>query len=147
MKRITLILFSMVLLFPLVFNQCVQTDLPVQQNSNLFNIDTLSFSNSMKGWELYSWKVQNNMVYSILPGTNRMKTTEEIIQNTIRVSSQDSLYLLLDRFAPEEYLFWTGNYSPAETVPEVRFCLPNSSVIDDIRKYCLSKHINLYLSE
>ncbi len=33
---------------------------------------------SMKGYELYSWKIKGHWYYSLLPGTNRLKTSDEI---------------------------------------------------------------------
>jgi hypothetical protein len=33
---------------------------------------------SMKGWELYSWETPKGFRYSLLPGTNRIKSCEEI---------------------------------------------------------------------
>jgi hypothetical protein len=33
---------------------------------------------SMKGWELYSWKDEGNWNFALLPGTNRMKIDAEV---------------------------------------------------------------------
>lgn len=57
-------------------NYC-QPHLPPPKNS----IDNDAF---MKGTDLYSWRDYNGYIwYALLPGTNRTKTTKEIIENKI----------------------------------------------------------------
>jgi hypothetical protein len=44
------------------------------------SISDLSASTSMKGYELYSWreKSSGDWYFALLPGTNRLKTYDEI---------------------------------------------------------------------
>ena len=39
---------------------------------------TNKIEHSVSGWELYSWKIEDQWKYSILIGTNRLKTYEEV---------------------------------------------------------------------
>ena len=40
---------------------------------------------SMKGYELYSWKSRGEWLFSLLIGTNRLKTFREVSSRKIRV--------------------------------------------------------------
>ena len=81
----------------------------VQKNNS--KLDTISFSHSMKGWELYSWPSESDWNYSILIGTNRNKTYQEVTTNKISVVGKDSLKILLDKFPANEQIFWIGKPS------------------------------------
>jgi len=64
---------------------------------------------SMKGYELYSWKVKGKWHYSLLVGTNRTKTYEEIIsRNAERIGSK-ALEAELKKVARGEDVFWMGD--------------------------------------
>jgi hypothetical protein len=90
------------------FTQCSQENDQEVAPCNTLKLDTLTFHRSMKGWELYSWPDGNDWMYSILGGTNRTKTYEEVITNRIAVSGKDSLKLLLAKLPENENIFWIG---------------------------------------
>jgi hypothetical protein len=102
----------------------------------------------MKGWELYSWPNGNDWNYSILIGTNRLKSYEEVTTNQIIVFGKDSLKLLIDKFPENEQLFWIGrewlercwgsNYGDLS--------LPDENTINEIKEYCVQKKIVLGIS-
>jgi len=50
------------------------------------DISTVSFAHSMKGWKLYSWPDGSYWNYSVLIGTNRVKSYEEVTTNKIIVT-------------------------------------------------------------
>jgi hypothetical protein len=111
----------------------------------LINLDTVSFSHSMKGWELYSWPNGNDWNYSILPGTNRLKTYNEVIENKIIVLGKDSLKMLLDKFPKKEEIFWIGE-GWLERIWGIDFgnlSLPESKIIDEITNYSNQKELIL----
>jgi len=109
----------------------------IHKNSKL---DAISFSHSMKGWELYSWPNSNDLNYSILMGTNRAKTYSEVVTNKVAVIGKDSLKMLLDKFPAKEELFWTGKRS-GDGWENLSF--PDSKTIDEIKKYCIQKDLVL----
>jgi hypothetical protein len=105
------------------------------------NYDTITFKPAMKGWELYSWPNGNDWNYSILVGTNRLKSLEDVTTNRIIVLGEDSLKLLLDKIPENEFIFWISK----EWLENIwgnnygNLCLPDSNTINEIKNYCTQK--------
>lgn len=59
-----------------------------------------------KGIELYSWSDSKGMRFSLLLGTNRNKSDEEIKSATCVLSSVTELETALARLAPGEHVIW-----------------------------------------
>lgn len=112
----------------------------INKNSKL---DTITFTRSMKGWELYSWPKGNDFIYSILMGTNRSKTYDEVITNKIAVTGKDSLKMLLDKFPSKEEIFWRGK----GTGDWANLSFPDQNTIKEIKNYCQQKELNLQVME
>jgi hypothetical protein len=112
---------------------------------NKINLDSISFSNSMKGWELYSWPNGNDWNYSILLGTNRTKSYLEVTTNQIVVLGKDSLKMLLDKFPAGEYLFWAGKgwLGSSWSGQYGSLGLPDNSIVSEIQDYCNQKKLVL----
>jgi hypothetical protein len=116
--------------------------------SKSVNLDSVSIEHSMKGWELYSWPNGSSWQYSILEGTNRIKKYEEVVGNDIIVSGNDSLKLLLDKFPPNEEIFWIGE----EWLDRIwngnnsNLSLPDQTVINEIKNYCIQKQLVLSIT-
>ncbi len=118
------------------------------KDSETIKFDTLSFSHSMKGWELYSWPDENDWNYSLLIGTNRLKTYYEVTSNKIVVFGGDSLKMLLNKLPKNEEIIWIGegwlirnwgsNYKDLS--------LPESKIINEIKDYCNQKELGLNIS-
>ena len=105
---------KIILIFSLIVNSLCLTDCSKGSDKEVHSIDkidleTISFDHSMKGWELYSWPNGNDWNYSILVGTNRIKSYEEVTTNGIIVLGLDSLKMLLDKLPENENLFWIGS--------------------------------------
>lgn len=115
----------------------------------VIKLDTLTFYPSMKGWELYSWPNGADWNYSILPGTNRVKSYEEVTTNSILVRGIDSLKMVLDKIPENESIFWIGeewlercwgtNYGDLS--------LPDFMTILEIEAYCIQNNLHLNISE
>lgn len=112
----------------------------INKNSKL---DTITFAPSMKGWELYSWASGNDFKYSILMGTNRNKTYNEVITNEIAVTGKDSLKMLLDKFPAKEEIFWKGQ----GTGEWENLSFPDQKTVGEIKNYCLQKELNLHVMQ
>jgi len=103
----------------------------------------------MKGWELYSWPDGDGWKYSVLMGTNRIKTYKEVTQNKIVVSGTEMLKLLLDKLPENESIFWISrewlgrcwgsNYGNPS--------LPDPLTVKKIKEYCSNKNLILSISE
>ena len=144
---------KIIIIFTLIINSLYLTECSKRSNKEVhpvdkINLDTISFEHSMKGWELYSWPNGNDWNYSILVGTNRIKSYEEVTTNGIIVLGLDSLKMLLDKFPENENLFWIGegwlkrswgsNYGDLS--------LPDNGTINEVKEYCIQKNLVLNVS-
>ncbi|HAH24494.1 MAG TPA: hypothetical protein DCL77_12210 [Prolixibacteraceae bacterium] len=114
--------------------------LRIEKNNT--KLDTVTFSPSMKGWELYSWPHGSDWNYSILMGTNRAKTYQEVVANTIAVVGKDSLKMLLDKFPAKEEILWIGKHAGDDWV---NLSLPDANTVNEIKNYCQQKDLVLSL--
>ena len=115
---------------------------------NKINLDSISFSHSMKGWELYSWPNGNDWNYSILMGTNRTKSYLEVTTNRLVVCGTDSLKMLLNKFPAGEYLFWAGKGWLGNSWSDNfgNLALPENATKLEIENYCIQRKIVLYIA-
>jgi hypothetical protein len=82
-----------------------------------------------KGMELYSWQVGREWRYSLLPGTNRSKSSSEIRAPKVTMSSLSELKERLAQLALGESIFW---FNPNERP----FAYPTADVACDLVEYC-----------
>lgn len=100
-----------------------------------------SFAHLMKGWELYSWPEGNDWKFSFLPGTNRIKTYDEVITNKTTATGKEALKLLLDKFPKKEYISWIGKLQDDGG----NLSLPDQNTIDEIKNYASQKELELHV--
>ncbi len=93
---------------------------------------------SMKGYELYSRQVEDVWYFSLLPGTNRLKTYAEISSPEVQVRGLEALKLVLDRLAGGEQLFWS-----AGRVPNTEF--PPADLVGEVQAHCELRGLDLQL--
>src|ERR1044071_60244 len=67
-----------------------------------------SLPESMKGYELYSWQDGGQWKFSLLVGTNREKTLEEIKSADMVLSGVDELTSVLDKIPAGQYITWSS---------------------------------------
>jgi hypothetical protein len=117
--------------------------------------DTLNVPHSMKGYELYSWPEGNKWYFSVMVGTNRIKTYAEVISNTpsqvhlITVTGIDTLKQVLARFPENEYITWIGKgwLQNAWGSNFGNLQLPPQNYIDEITQFCTQKKLNLQFTD
>ena len=110
-------------------------------------LDTVSFSQSMKGWELYSLRSGNNWLYSILMGTNRGKSYDEVALNNVKVIGTDSLKMLLAKLPANENILWRGTgWIPTASGDHYNLTLPDISTVNEIKDFCAQKGLIIYVS-
>ncbi|MFC1871514.1 hypothetical protein ACFLYF_03845 [Chloroflexota bacterium] len=113
-------------------------------------IDKLSITeidklpHSMKGYELYSWEEDNQWHFTLITGTNRTKTMEEITSNEdyisetgwvrIQVVGADAIKDVLNRLPQSESIFWCDELHIGQTT-ETDLELPPEQITDTIREY------------
>lgn len=100
-------------------------------------LDTVTFQKNMKGWELYSWVSGSDWNYSLMVGTNRLKTFDEIIHNKVVVRGKENVKILLGKLPDYEQVLWAGNRFAGSLQ------LPSQSIIDEIKTFCNSEKITL----
>jgi len=137
MKKLQLLLVVSLIVASVNFIRCSKDNNKITSTTKL---DTLSISHSMKGWELYSWPIGNDWSYSILMGTNRAKSINEVITNRIAVVGKDSLKMILGKFPAKEEIIWIGKRSG---VGWENLSLPDGNTIDEIKNYCNQKELAL----
>jgi hypothetical protein len=94
---------------------------------------------SMKGYELYSWQVNGEWRYSLVTGTNRLKTYDEIVAPSTAFKSVAELQSQLARLAKGEEIVWG-------TWVDARLTLPPQPVIDEIQKVCQELGLQLVIA-
>lgn len=102
---------------------------------------------SMKGYELYSWQEGQEWHFTLITGTNRLKTYEEIVSAENVVTESDwaklsaqgtvSLRTVLNRLPEGESVTWQGGQRlEGAAAPGARLQLPDAEVIEEIERYC-----------
>jgi len=99
---------------------------------------------SMKGYELYSWEEDNQWHFTLITGTNRTKTMEEITSKEdfvsetgwvkLHVVGVDAIKDVLSRLPQSESIFWCDELHIGQTT-ETDLELPPEPITDAIREY------------
>jgi hypothetical protein len=108
-----------------------------------------SSQSGMKGYELYSWKVKGRWHYSILDGTNRSKTYEDIMLNkNIRIGDT-ALKSELKKLPKGQEIFWMSDAPPNIEKPKsgqwIDLKMPSRKRIKSIKAYCDKLGVRLKL--
>jgi hypothetical protein len=111
-------------------------------NVSLAAIDELP--HSMKGYELYSWEEENQWHFTLITGTDRTKTIEEItsegdfISETgwvkIQVVGADAIEDVLSRLSEGESVLWCDELHTGQST-ETDLQLPPEQIADTIVEY------------
>ena len=120
---------------------------------------TTPLPSSMKGYELYSWYVEQDSewYYTLITATNRLKTYEEITSAEdkvieegwvkITVKGTDSLKELLGRLPESETVVWIDGTWPEHVPGEGRnFAFPERRIVDEIERHCRQLGLELNLT-
>ena len=131
MKAITLIVISIVLVLGVLVSSIGAT-----------SMDELP--RSFKGYELYSWSEDGQWHFTLITGTNRLKTIEEItsegdsISETgwvkIQVVGPDAIKDVLSKLPQGESVFWCDELH-IEQSSETDLQLPPEQIADAIEEY------------
>jgi hypothetical protein len=103
---------------------------------------------SFKGYELYSWEEDNQWHFTLITGTNRTKTMEEITPSkdrisetgwvTIHVVGADAIKDVLSRLPHNEPVFWCDELHIGQTTNTYLQLLPEqiTSAIKEYAEQC-----------
>jgi hypothetical protein len=92
------------------------------------------FAESMKGYELYSWQEGGQWKFSLLVGTNREKTLEEIKAAELVLTGVDALTSTLEKIPAGQYITWSSR----ETLS-----FPPEDIINQIEQACKDRGLIL----
>jgi hypothetical protein len=149
MKNISPRIIMILTMWIFILSACSKPDESEFVPVTLIDFDTITFEPSMKGWELYSWTNGNDFNYSLLPGSNRLKSYNEIIGNKLIVYGKDSLIMLLDKLPANENIFLIGKNCSRWIQGEnnYNFSLPGSNIINEIKAFCNQKGLIIDVCE
>jgi hypothetical protein len=104
---------------------------------------------SMKGYEMYSWKVKGRWYYSIHAGTNRAKSYKEITSGEAVRAGTEAIKEELKKIPKGEEVFWMSAAHPGVKKPMDKGSpileLPSRQRIKSFREYCNKLGIKLKL--
>jgi hypothetical protein len=139
----------LILLMTIWFSACNTN--PLITNSPLPPLPPLP--HALKGYELYSWPVDGEWHFTLVTGTNRLKTVEEITQGEdlvdeegwvrIRAAGLDQLKPVLARLPAGEPVFWVGGWY----LYFDELTLPPQEIITEVQAYCLDIGLVLMVNE
>jgi diacylglycerol kinase len=111
--------------------------------SPLFMQTARAEQTAFKGMELYSWQNENGAwQYSILVGTNRNKTVEEIMSAPLDLQDVKAE---ITRMAVGESLFWTNSVYDPGSSQSVNFAFPRDTVVNELKEFAHAKQVDLYV--
>ena len=111
---------------------------------------------SMKGYELYSWTEDSQWYFTLITGTDRNKTLEEITSSgdiiseagwvKIHVVGVDAIKAVLSKFAQGEEILWlAGPRSDQTPSNSINFMLPPESSVDSIKEHALTSGLDFQI--
>jgi len=101
---------------------------------------------SMKGYELYSWQENDQWQFTLITGTNRNKTLEEIAVGAdvisedgwvrVRVAGVDAIELVLSKIPQNQSVLWLAELrEESAEQSSVNITLPPESIVNTIKEY------------
>jgi hypothetical protein len=123
------------------------------QTGKLTFVQNNMLPHSLDGYELYSWLQDNQWNYTLITGTDRDKTTQEIItaNNTvtsdgwvnIHVTGVDALEAVFNRIPHSDFVSWVSGRPSDSAQFGVTFSLPPADIINAIKTYADQHGLNL----
>ena len=93
---------------------------------------------SMKGYELYSWRDGNQWKFSLLVGTNREKTLDEIKSPDTALLGVDALKPALEVISSGQYIIWSSKHTLA---------FPPDDIIKQVEQICKDQGLILNIAK
>jgi hypothetical protein len=113
---------------------------------------------SMKGYELYSWPVGEQWHFTLITGTNRNKTVEEVKSTEdrltadgwvrIHVQGVDAIQAVLSRVPAGEWVFWAGpEWATGTLGGGSDITLPPQAIIDAVEQHTNRLGLQFHVSQ
>lgn len=111
---------------------------------------------SMKGYELYSWSEDSQWHFTLITGTNRNKTLEEIISNEDFISEAgwvqahmvgvDAVKNVLSKIPRDEFIIWLAVMREQTEQTDIKIRLPPQQTADDIKEYAVQRGLDMVIA-
>jgi hypothetical protein len=124
----------------------------LEQTGKLINKLTITevdqLPRSLKGYELYSWLKDNQWHFTLITGTNRTKTMEEITSEedfvsetgwvNVHVVGVEAIKVALSKLPQGESVFWCDELHIGQiTEMNIDLQLPPEQIVNDIKEYAV----------
>ena len=111
---------------------------------------------SMKGYELYSWLEDGQWHFTLITGTNRNKTVEEVcsredvISETgwvrVQVIGVNAIRAVLSKLQQGEEILWLDRPRSEQTPPDdIDFMFPPEQIIDSVKEHAEQAGLDLHI--
>jgi hypothetical protein len=123
-------------------------------------INRLSLSNierlphSMKGYELYSWSEDGKWRFTLITGTNRNKTLDEIVSGenvisgsrwvNVRVTGLEAIKEVLSKLPQDEFVIWIEGIR-GQLIESDQIQFPDAQIISDIKEHAINRGLDLQI--
>jgi len=109
---------------------------------------------SFKGYELYSWSEDSQWHFTLITGTNRNKTVEEICSGgnivsetgwvRVHATGVNAIVDVLNKLPRGEEIVWLDSPRSEQSPPgDIEFMFPPEQVIDSVMGYAEDSGLNL----
>jgi hypothetical protein len=109
------------------------------------NADAPGKLKSFKGWELYSWKSAQGWHFSLLTGTNRNKSCDEV-KNDKATKSLAQLEENLNQLEWGEWVTWSSG-SKAHLIDKCELAMPPRDIVKQIQEHCNKSGLHLHVPD
>jgi hypothetical protein len=110
---------------------------------------------SLKGYELYSWFGEEGWQFTLITGTNRIKSVEEIIladdvvdhDGWVRITASgvQELKSALDKLPGSQEIFWVDGSRVAGAGEDTIFSLPPEDIIQQVQQHSDQLELKLHI--
>ncbi len=111
---------------------------------------------SMKGYELYSWELDSGWHFTLITGTNRNKSLEEIVSGENKESEDgwvdihtlgvEGIKDVLSRVPEGEFVSWNGGQFVLPTEQAVvKLVLPPADIVNEIKDHAEQHGLDFFV--
>jgi hypothetical protein len=119
--------------------------------------DVNKLPHSVKGYELYSWSEDGTWRFTLITGTNRNKTLDEIVAGenvisesgwvNVRMTGLEATKEVLSKLPQEEFVIWIDVLREQTEQTDIKIQLPPGQTVNDIKEYTLQCGLDLHIEE
>lgn len=156
MKKASILTISLII-FSLLFIKCDKNENSL--DAKTYNVPEIyDLPHLIKGYELYSFENNNHIYYTLIAGTNRTKTFEEISidnepieENGIKITTNtlEELKTVIEKLPEDELIFWLGEewIRLAWGNNSNNILLPDEDIQNELLKFCNEQKVRLSIIE